>query len=73
MAGRGEWVDEFHYAFDPAKEMNDAFVELIEEMDGPIDYRGTYMSRAGKRKAGRLLDGVTWDQFPASEWMEAEK
>jgi protein gp37 len=34
---------------------------------------GTFVVRIGKKKAGRLLDGRTWDEFPGSLSAAAEK
>jgi protein gp37 len=61
----GEWVSEFHPAFDPSKKISEVFVELERDSDNvAVDYRGEYMARVGKKKAGRKIDGLTWDQFP---------
>lgn len=35
------------------------------EGPGHVDHRQQPMLRIGKKKAGRLLDGRTWDEFPA--------
>lgn len=57
----GEWVSEFHPAWNQQAKQSDCFVEYVD--DGK-DYKGLYMGRIGKKKAGRLLDGRTWDQCP---------
>ena len=39
-------------------------------LEGGHGFRGTrvrYAHRIGKKKAGRLLDGHTWDQFPGGD------
>ena len=36
----------------------------IEWADATINPVGGCMFRCGKRRAGRLLDGRTWDEFP---------
>lgn len=57
----GEWVSEFHDAADSQKQQySDAFITKIDEHD----YHGIYMFRAGKKAAGRILDGRTWDEYP---------
>lgn len=62
----GEWVSEMHNEANPhAQETSDAFVKLIKNDAGQvIDYEGVYMCRAGKKKAGRILDGREWSEFP---------
>jgi protein gp37 len=63
----GEYVDEFHPESGsiPIKKWDTSFVELIKDERGiPFDYKGVYMVPVGKKKAGRLLDGRTWDQYP---------
>lgn len=57
----GEWVVETHPAADPhADEVSDVFVKRVD----PYDYQGLHMCKVGKKKAGRVLDGRTWDEFP---------
>lgn len=65
----GEWVDEMHdEANCHTQQTSDAFVTLLKDEAGNVcDYEGFYMCRAGKAKAGRLLDGRTWDEFPEVE------
>ena len=63
----GEWVDEFHSAADPTTMVtDDRFCEFTE--DGK-DYVGLYMVKVGKKKAGRLLDGREWNEFPQTDIM----
>jgi protein gp37 len=57
----GEWVDEFNPAWSAGQQQSDVFVDMIE---GGRDYRGMYMGRAGKKNAGRLLDGVEHNGYP---------
>jgi len=58
----GEWVDEMHPVADSQKHrVSDIFTKPTD--DGH-DYYGFYMMKVGKRAAGRLLDGRTWDEFP---------
>lgn len=58
----GEWVDEFHPKVNLEKhKVNSDFVEPCGEN---YDYKGIYMFRVGKKAAGRLLDGRTWDEYP---------
>lgn len=59
----GEWVGEFHEAFDKEKQITDRFVTIYETAHG-WDYTGVYCSRVGKRVAGRVLNGVTYDEWP---------
>jgi protein gp37 len=42
-----------------------------KEMRAGVKYR--WMSRLGKKKAGRVLDGRTWDEYPASLSHAAEQ
>ena len=49
-------------------QQSDAFVEYVE-VCGQADYKGPYMARVGKKKAGRLLDGSTHDDLP---WVVVE-
>lgn len=42
--------------------------EIIDASQGALFHRfddGAWMQRDGKKAAGRMLDGRTWDQFPA--------
>lgn len=58
----GEWVDEFHPAVIHGKhEISDQFVKLDDDL---MDYRGVYMYRVGKKKAGHLLDSKEWRERP---------
>lgn len=60
----GEWVDEFHPLAIPGKcKQSDQFVEIVNTPHGQ-DYKGVYMYKVGKKKAGRLLDDVLYDQRP---------
>ncbi|OXR48132.1 hypothetical protein PuT2_13995 [Pusillimonas sp. T2] len=43
--------------------------EIIDASQGALFHRfedGAWMQRDGKKAAGRMLDGCTWDQFPDS-------
>jgi len=69
----GEWVDEFHPACHDANgfvgsfKQSEAFVELVRDDAGKaIDFRGLYMMRVGKDRAGRTLDGRERSEFPAA-------
>lgn len=64
----GEWVDELNDVFNDfdAIDMNrlphdDSFVEIV---NGESDYKGLYMLKIGKKKAGSLLDGVEYKEYP---------
>ena len=67
----GEWLDEedatrLNHA--PGPEMFDAAGKptgLRWRPYDPADPLGGAMIRVGKRQAGRLLDGCTWDELPA--------
>jgi len=62
----GEWVSEMHPAAGNAwcNKLSDIFVKLSPAGD---DYTGYYMARVGKKRAGRLLDGVTHDWMPGRD------
>lgn len=67
----GEWVSEFHWQADPSTmRTNSEFVTYVNDDGQPCDqedakdYRGEYMVNIGKKKAGRLLDGREWNEFP---------
>jgi len=55
------------------------FKEPNKERKSMMDWYGclTYMERVGKKKAGRTLDGRTWDEWPADlgvrQWPERIK
>ena len=56
----GEWVDELHPAADSVEQETDnSFIVPVGD-----DYQGLYMCRAGKKAAGRRLDGRKWEQYP---------
>ena len=60
----GEWVDEFHPLAILGKcKQSDQFVKKVQTPYGP-DYKGVYMYRVGKKKAGHLLDGEEWREKP---------
>lgn len=68
----GEFVDECHPACHDENgyvldfENNESFVEFEYDDEGrAIDYRGVYMLKVGAKRAGRLLDGREWSEFPA--------
>jgi protein gp37 len=66
----GEFVDEHHPAAEGADKFDDTFVEREHQPGGGvIDYRGVFMVKVGKAKAGHLLDGREHLEFPAA--MEA--
>ncbi len=52
----GEWVDEFHPEATMKHKQSDVFVKS--------DYDGFYMVRVGKKKAGCLIDGKEYKEFP---------
>ncbi len=68
----GEWVDESHAQLDQpvqasirktiSKLLPDGRVVSFSDSDH-LSYRGIY--RVGKKAAGRLLDGRTWDEVPS--------
>jgi len=63
----GEFVDEFHRASDEcdANQRDESFMKYVHAPDGKlIDYEGVAMFKVGKKKAGRLLDGKTYNGFP---------
>lgn len=67
----GEWVDECHEACHDENgyvgqfEQSDAFCDFLRDAAGAaIDYRGVYMLKVGTKRAGRMLDGVEYSQFP---------
>jgi hypothetical protein len=57
----GEWVDEMHPAWDSSVPLSDIF---LAETDDGNDYRGIYMAKVGKKKAGNLLDGEQHLEMP---------
>lgn len=64
----GEFVDEFHPAAEgwPNDRYDDTFVTLHRQYPGGevVDYEGVYMAPVGKKRAGRLLDGVEHNGMP---------
>lgn len=61
----GEWVDELHPAASMVDPTDDRFVKIVRNEAGEaIDYYGLYMVRVGRKRAGRILEGSTWDQYP---------
>ena len=62
----GDWLDETHPAADTScQHLSDKFVTLQKDEHGrPIDYKGVYMCRAGKKASGALLDGVEHKEWP---------
>jgi Phage protein Gp37/Gp68. len=64
----GEWFPREQWEHNPELVLPDdfwAYVEgpnthIFECWDGPCP-----VHRVGKKKAGRLLDGRTWDEFPS--------
>lgn len=69
----GEYVDECHPAchdengYVASFEQSEAFVDIEYDDEGkPLDYRGLYMLKVGKKRAGRMLDGREWSEFPAA-------
>ncbi len=67
----GAWVDEFHPKAHPqTMSTDDSFVTYVDRDGnecgavGADDYKGLYMVRVGKNKAGRELDGVVHDDYP---------
>lgn len=60
----GEWVGEFHPEATHKHQESSIFADINEDN---TDYRGVYMYKVGKKKAGRELDGQIWDQKPENE------
>jgi protein gp37 len=58
LAARAEWTA----ACDAAEELRRQAEELSRQHDAAL---GRYSWRIGKRAAGRLLDGRTWDEVPS--------
>ena len=64
----GEWqqVGECMNSADDSKFYNKTGFEILNR-EGGCGFHGLdsiYMKRVGKKKAGRILDGRTWDEFP---------
>ena len=59
----GEWAAEMQGGWTSDAPQSDAFVQIVDYPEGK-DYTGSYMARVGKKVAGRILDGRTWDEFP---------
>ncbi|QEL01611.1 DUF5131 family protein [Olivibacter sp. LS-1] len=62
----GEWVSEHHESvshrdYQGAYQHSDAFVTYTEDKS---DYYGQYMIKIGKKKAGNLLGGKEYKEFP---------
>jgi protein gp37 len=64
----GEFISELDdrsYIINKKLVYDSSFVEIVhDENSVPIDYKGEYMVRVGKKRAGRLLDGQEWNQYP---------
>jgi protein gp37 len=66
----GEWASTWHARLDPAVAERKPYVHVTPmcRLDGTNMSAPNYqLDRIGKRAAGRLLDGVTHDEFPESQ------